>query len=234
MQLNNKIAIVTGGSKGIGKATAKSLIEKGCTVIITAREEKKLFQTAEEISAVPYQMDVSNEKEVVELYEFIQRKYGRLDILINNAGLIKGTATIDETQLEDFQFIFGINVFGAALMAKYASQIFKKQLSGNIINISSTASLKGYKGGSIYAASKFALRGMTQCWQDELRPYNVRVIQINPTYVPTAFGTTDGIEKPYETNKVSSSDVAHTIITALEMDDKAFIPELTIWATNPW
>lgn len=234
MQLNGKLAIVTGGSKGIGKATAKSLVEKGYTVIITARDKEKLLQTAKEISAIPYAMDVSNENEVISLFEYIQREFGRLDILINNAGLIKGTATIDHCEWKDFEYVFGINVFGAAMMAKYASQIFKNQQSGNIINIASTAALKGYKGGSIYAASKFALRGMTQCWQDELRPYNVRVIQINPTYVPTAFGTTDGIEKPTESNKVSSSDVAHTIISALEMDDKAFIPELTVWATNPW
>jgi 3-oxoacyl-[acyl-carrier protein] reductase len=234
MHLNGKIAIVTGGSKGIGKATAQSLIEKGCTVIITARDEEKLTQTAKEISAIPYQMNVSNEKDVIELYEFIQRKFGRLDILINNAGLIRGTSTIDQCQLEDFEYVFGINVFGAAMMAKYASKIFKHQQSGNIVNIASTASLKGFKGGSIYAASKFALRGMSQCWQDELRPYNVRVIQINPTYVPTAFGTTDGFEKPTERNKVSTLDIAHTIISALEMDDKAFIPELTVWATNPW
>ncbi len=75
---------------------------------------------------------------------------------------------------------------------------------------------------------------MTQSWQAELRPYNVRVIGVNPTYVPTAFGTVDGQEKPLEDNKAKPNDIAHAIVSALEMDDKAFIPEVTVWATNPW
>jgi len=154
--------------------------------------------------------------------------------LVNNAGLARGRDAVDQLKMEDFEYVFGINVFGAAMMAKYASRIFMEQKSGNIINIASTAALKGYSGGSIYSSSKFALRCLTQCWQAELRPYNVRVTEINPTYVPTAFGTPDGVEKQTEENKVAPADIAHTIVAALEMDDRAFIPELTVWATNPW
>jgi 3-oxoacyl-[acyl-carrier protein] reductase len=234
MQLRDAIIIITGGSKGLGKAAAKLLIEKGATVIITSRNQKELEATAQEIGAVAFDMDVADELQVQALYDFVQQKYGRLDVLINNAGLMRGSNTIDKTELEDFEYVYRINVFGAAMMAKYAARIFMSQNSGNIINIASTASLKGYKTGSIYASSKFALRGMTQCWQDELRPYNVRVIQINPTAVPTAFGTIDGMEKALEDNKVAPVDIAQTIAGALEMDNRAFIPELTVWATNPW
>jgi 3-oxoacyl-[acyl-carrier protein] reductase len=234
MQLQDAIIIITGGSKGLGKAAAKLLIEKGATVIITSRNQEELEATAQEIGAVAFDMDVADELQVQALYEFVQHKFGRLDVLINNAGLMRGSNTIDKTELEDFEYVYRINVFGAAMMAKYAARMFMEQKSGNIVNIASTASLKGYKTGSIYASSKFALRGMTQCWQDELRPYNVRVIQINPTAVPTAFGTVNGIEKPLEENKVAPVDIAQTIAGALEMDDRAFIPELTVWATNPW
>lgn len=234
MQLDKTIAIVTGGSKGIGKATAAALIAKGVTVIITGRENDILENAAQQMGAIPFRMDVSKEAEVVALYEFVQEKFGRLDILINNAGLIRGTSTIDQARWEDFEYVYQVNVFGAAMMAKYAARIFMEQKSGNIVNIASTAALKGFKGGSIYAASKFALRGMTQCWQDELRPYNVRVILVNPTYVPTAFGTLDGKEKALENNKVAPADIAHTIVSCLEMEDRAFVPEVTIWATNPW
>jgi 3-oxoacyl-[acyl-carrier protein] reductase len=234
MKISNTIAIVSGGSKGLGKATARLLVEKGATVIITARNKDELEQTAHEIGAVAFDMDVADEQQVRALFEWVQKEYGRLDVLINNAGLIRGRNTINETALEDFEYVYRINVFGAAMMAKYASRIFMEQKSGNIVNIASTAALKGYKGGSIYASSKFALRGMTQCWQDELRPYNVRVFGVNPTYVPTAFGTESGIEKPVENNKVAPVDIAHAIVSSLEMDDRAFIPELTVWATNPW
>jgi 3-oxoacyl-[acyl-carrier protein] reductase len=234
MQLQDAIIIITGGSKGLGKAAAKLLIEKGATVIITSRNQEELEATAQEIGAVAFDMDVADELQVQALYDFVQQKFGRLDVLINNAGLMRGSTTIDKTELADFEYVYRINVFGSAMMAKYAARMFMAQKSGNIVNIASTASLKGYKTGSIYASTKFALRGMTQCWQDELRPYNVRVIQINPTAVPTAFGTIDGMEKAVEDNKVAPVDIAQAIAGALEMDNRAFIPELTVWATNPW
>ncbi len=234
MNITGSKILVTGGSKGLGKATTKLLIEKGAEVIITARSESPLFAVAKELGAIPIQADVSNEDDVQRVYEFINKEWGGLDALINNAGLGRGWSPIDQVQLEDFEYVFGINVFGAAMMAKHAAKIFIKQSSGNIVNIASTAALKGFKGGSIYAASKFALRAMTQTWQDELRPHNVRVFGVNPTYVPTAFGTTDGAEKPLEDNKVAPEDIAHSIVSALEMNDRAFIPELTVWATNPW
>lgn len=234
MEFKGKIAVVTGASKGIGKAIATALVEKGCTVIITARNADTLNETATAIGAVPFVADIADEAQVRDLFSWIVKQYGRLDILVNNAGLIRGYGPLWETKMEDFEYVYRINVFGAAMAAKYASTIFKEQKSGNIINIASTAALKGFEKGTIYASSKFALRGMTQCWQDELRKYNVRVMLINPTAVPTAFGTTDGIEKPLEANKVAPADIAHAVVGALEMDERAFIPELTVWATNPW
>jgi 3-oxoacyl-[acyl-carrier protein] reductase len=125
-------------------------------------------------------------------------------------------------------------VFGATMMASHAARIFKDQKYGDIVNIASTASLKGYKMGSIYAASKFALRGLSQCWQAELRPYNVRVIQINPSEVPTAFAKVDRVEKPLEDNKLTPKEIADTMVAALKMDRRGFIPEVSVFATNPF
>ena len=110
----------------------------------------------------------------------------------------------------------------------------KKDKRGTIINIGSTASLKGYKNGSIYASSKFAVRCLTQCWQAELRPYNIRVCQINPSEVTTAFGNVERIERENIANKLSSSEISHAIISAIEMDNRGFINELNVWATNPF
>ncbi len=119
-------------------------------------------------------------------------------------------------------------------MASEAAKLFKKQKSGNIINISSTAGTKGFANGTVYASSKFALRGMTQCWQAELRKYNVRVILVNPSEVTTAFGDGERRERPEVKNKLRSIEIAHTIVSSLEMDDRGFIPEVTVWATNPF
>lgn len=234
MNLKNSRILITGASKGLGKATAEALAAKGARLILTARSAGPLEAVAGQLGAIPVVSDASKEADIKRLFDKIETEWGGLDVLVNNAGLARGSAKINEVELEDFQYVFGVNVFGAAMMAKYASRIFIRQNHGNIINVASTAALKGYAGGSIYSSSKFALRCLTQCWQAELRPHNVRVMEINPTYVPTAFGTPDGVEKPLEENKVAPADIAHSIVAALEMDDRAFIPELTVWATNPW
>ncbi len=136
--------------------------------------------------------------------------------------------------MKAFHNVYDVNVFGAALMASEAAKIFKKQKSGNIINIASTAGTKGFANGTVYSSSKFALRGMTQCWQAELRKYNVRVILVNPSEVTTAFGDDERKEKPEVKNKLRPLEIAHTIVSTLEMDDRGFIPEVTVWATNPF
>lgn len=234
MNIQNSTFLVTGGSAGIGKATAKLLLEKGGKVAITGRDKTKLEKVAKEIGAFPIHADVAKESEVLKTYELFLKQFGRLDCLINNAGIGGSWHDITNLTLEDFHLVYSVNVFGAALMAREASKLFKKQNYGNIINVSSTAGTKGYANGTVYSSSKFALRGMTQCWQAELRKYNVRVILINPSEVTTAFGDLDRIERDEVKNKLRPLEIAHTIVSALEMDDRGFIPEVTVWATNPF
>ena len=109
-----------------------------------------------------------------------------------------------------------------------------KESYGTIINIGSTASLKGYKHGSIYSSSKFAVRCLTQCWQAELRPHNIRVCQVNPSEVTTAFGNSKREEREDVDNKLTPKEISHSIISVIEMDNRGFVNELNIWATNPF
>lgn len=234
MTIKDSVFLVTGGSLGIGKATAKLLSEKGGKVIITGRDQKRLEDTAKLIGAFPICADVSIESDVLKTYNIVLEKFGTLHCLINNAGIGSKWTDISNIDLEDFQKVYSVNVFGAALMAREAAKIFIKQNYGNIINISSTAGTKGFSNGTIYSSSKFALRGMTQCWQSELRKYNIRVMLINPSEVTTAFNNPNRIERPEELKKLRPVEIAHAIVSALEMDDRGFIPELTIWATNPF
>lgn len=234
MQIKNSTFLVTGGSLGIGKATAKLLIEKGGKVAITGRNKSRLEKTTKEIGAYPIHADVAKPEDVKRTYDEFLKEFGKLDCLINNAGIGGEWNQIFNLDLEDFMKVYSVNVFGAALMAKYAANLFKKQKSGNIVNISSTAGTKGYLNGTVYSSSKFALRGMTQCWQAELRKYNVRVILVNPSEVITAFGDDEGKERKEVSNKLRGVEIAHTIVSTLEMDDRGFIPEVTIWATNPF
>jgi 3-oxoacyl-[acyl-carrier protein] reductase len=234
MKIKNSTFLVTGGSAGIGKATAKLLIEQGGKVAITGRDKQKLEKVANEIGAFPIHADVSKETDVKKTFEIFLKQYGKLDCLINNAGIGGKWQSVFDLTNENFMEVYSTNVFGAALMTREAAKIFKNQNYGHIINISSTAGTKGFANGTVYASSKFALRGMTQCWQAELRKYNVRVILVNPSEVTTAFGDLDRIERNEESNKLRPIEIAHTIVSTLEMDNRGFIPEVTIWATNPF
>lgn len=234
MNIKDSTFLVTGGSAGIGKATAKLLVEKGGKVAITGRDKSKLEKVAKEIGAFPIHADVAMENDVHKTYDLFLKQFGKLDCLVNNAGIGDAWNEITELDMKAFHRVYDVNVFGAALMASEAAKLFKKQKSGNIINIASTAGTKGFANGTVYASSKFALRGMTQCWQAELRKYNVRVILVNPSEVTTAFGDNERNEKPEVKNKLRPLEIAHIIVSSLEMDDRGFIPELTVWATNPF
>jgi 3-oxoacyl-[acyl-carrier protein] reductase len=120
------------------------------------------------------------------------------------------------------------------LMAREAARHFIAQASGNIVNISSTSGLRGGPNSSAYSASKFALRGMSECWRAELRPHNVRVLLVNPSEVLTDFSSAAGYTQEASPKKLRASEIASAVVGALEMDDRGFIPELSIWATNPF
>ena len=233
MELLDRVVLITGGNSGLGKATAQLLREHGARVIITGRNKDKTERVAKEIGLDAFHCDVTQDDQIAALFKYIEKKYNRLDVLINNAG-IGQRYPLTEIKREKMREIYEVNVFGATIVASHAAKLFIKQNYGNIINIASTASLKGYPTGSIYSSSKFALRGLTQCWQGELRKNNIRVILVNPSEVPTAFGEENRKERPLEDNKLSPMEIAHTIKSVLTMDDRGYIPEVTVHATNPF
>jgi 3-oxoacyl-[acyl-carrier protein] reductase len=120
------------------------------------------------------------------------------------------------------------------LVARESAKHFVEKGRGNIVNISSTAGSKGFANGTSYVATKFALGGMTECWRAELRKHNIRVMQVNPSEVLTDFAENSGLgARPDNPTKLHSIDIAHTIASMLEMNDRGFITEASVWATNP-
>ncbi|TSE09028.1 SDR family oxidoreductase [Aquimarina algiphila] len=240
MNIKDAKVLITGGNSGIGKATAKLLKEKGAKVIISGRNEATLQETANELNIDYIKADVTSETEVKQMVEAAKDKMDGLNVLVNNAGYGYISKLVD-IEADKFTDQFKTNILGAALCAKESAKHFVAKEYGNIINIGSTSSLKGSPTASPYVATKFALRGMTESWRNELRPHNIRVMQVNPSEVMTSFADNrvdnNQAVKQYteveQQTKLRGEEIAHTITSLLEMDDRGFITEATVFATNP-
>ena len=234
MNVKGKNIIITGGSLGIGKETALNLSNKGANVLVTGRSIERLKKPFKDLNVKILAFDIgdidnitNNAKMCLELLD------NRVDVLINNAGT-GVRKSLDELKIEDFLEVYNTNVFGLSLFTKEITPVMKNKKRGTIINIGSTASLKGYANGSIYSSSKFAVRCLSQCWQAELRPYNIRVCQVNTSEVTTAFANPERLEREEVHNILSPREISHAIVSAIEMDERGFVNELNVWATNPF
>ena len=231
MDIKHAKVLITGGSSGIGYETARQLHSAGARVVICGRDEQKLKKALGELDVKGIQADVSSEEDIKRLFGFALDRLGGLNVLINNAGTGSSDALADLT-LDDFTKTWEINVKGALLAGQAAARHFISQNTGNIINIGSSSALKGYAGGSSYVASKFALSGLTECWRAELRPHNIRVMQVNPSEVVTGFGSRSG-QRVNADKKLKPGEIAHVIVSMLSMNDVGFITDAAVWATNP-
>jgi NAD(P)-dependent dehydrogenase (short-subunit alcohol dehydrogenase family) len=176
-QLQDRVAIITGASKGIGKAIARAFASEGAKVVIASRSRGELEAVASEIAgdggvAFPVATDVTVEPDVVNLFRTAVHRHGRLDILVNNAGMSLGVPT-DQIPLSDWQKVIDTNLTGAFLCSREALKIMKPQNCGRIINIGSISSITPRPNGAAYAATKLALEGLTRSIALDYRQYNI-------------------------------------------------------------
>ena len=233
MNVSKARVLVTGGSSGIGKATALALAEMGAKVAICGRNRAAVEQAAGETGATPFVADVSSETDVVALIPKVIKALGGYDALINNAGFGR-FAPLVETTADDMRAVWETNVLGALLVARESTKYFITQSYGNIVNVASTSAAHGSVNGSAYSSSKFALSSLTECWRAELRKENIRVMQINPSEVLTDFAhRARGAERVDNPSKLRGSDIAAAIVGMLAQDDLAMVTEMTVWASNP-
>jgi 3-oxoacyl-[acyl-carrier protein] reductase len=232
MDLTQGKVLITGGSMGIGRETARLLLEAGAQVAICARGADALNKTAEDLGALPIQVDVSDPAQATAMVDKVVETFGGYNVLVNNAAY-GYFAPLTDIDLDRFEKQIATNLTGAMLVAQASARHFVTRNTGNIINISSTAGLKGFAGGTPYAATKFALGAMTECWRAELRKHNIRVMQINPSEVLTEFAANAGYDQQASERKLRATEIAHMVKAVLEMDDRGFVTDLTVFATNP-
>jgi len=181
----NKIALVTGASSGIGKSMTESLADNGYYVFASARRLKKLEAMKRE-NIEPLQMDVSDSKAVIEAVKYIDKTKGHLDILVNNAGYgIYGT--IEGVKQEDIRKAFDVNVFGLGQVTQAVLPMMRNQKSGLIINISSVVGKISFPFLGWYAATKHAVEGYTDALRVEVKPFGIKVVLIEPGSINTGF-----------------------------------------------
>lgn len=184
MQLNGKVAVVTGGSSGIGFATAKRFAAEGATVFITGRRQEELDKAAAEIGkgAVAVQGDISNLADLDRLYEVIKEKAGKIDIVVANAGIID-FAPIGQISEQQYDKLFSINVKGLIFTVQKALPLMGK--GGSIVLMSSTVASKGLPANSMYAGTKAAIRNFARVWATDLKEQGIRVNAVSPGPIAT-------------------------------------------------
>ena len=182
--LKNKIALVTGGGRGIGKAIVHQYSDEGATVIIADFDENSGKETADSVGGYFVNVDISDEESVTSLFEYVKTKFSQLDILVNNAGVLKDN-TLKKLESDQFDEIIHVNLRGAYLCGKAAADIMVEQKGGVILNAASVVAHNGNFGQTNYVASKTGVIGMTKVWARELGKDGIRVNAIAPGFIKT-------------------------------------------------
>lgn len=238
-RLSGKIAIVTGASRGIGRAISIALAKEGATVVLAARAIGKLHQTAENVrkaggKAEVVPTELTQEESIKNLIRVTAGKFGRLDILVNNAG-VTHSAKLEETATEDWERCFQVNTRAPFIICREALPLLKKAKAGYIINIASVVGVKGYPLQSAYTASKHALRGMTISLAEELKGTNIRVHLLCPGGVDTELvrRVRPDIKK---SELIQPAEIAELVVYLVTHKGNAVIDELHIRraTSSPW
>jgi len=236
--LKNKKAIITGGGRGLGKATAIAFAKEGIDIAITGRNEAVLKETVSEleafgINAMYSVFDVSNYEDVKSGIKSIVDSLGSVDILVNNAG-IAAFGTFNEMEVSQWSQIIQTNLMGMYYVTKEVLPCLIRKNEGDIINVASTAGLNGNASTSAYSASKFAVIGMSESLMKEVRKNNIRVCTLTPSTIASDMSIELGIaNKDSQDSVLQPEDFAELIVAGLKLPRRAMLKSAALWSTNP-
>jgi len=228
--LAGKVSIVTGASRGIGRAISILLAQSGSRVVLAARSEPQLKSVSEEISsqngeALVIPTDLTVDKEMERLVQQTLKEWGSVDVLINNAGLGK-VAPVVKAKVSDWDETFRVNLRAPMILSKLVLPTMMERGEGSIINISSVSGKSGQANGSAYSASKFGLMGFTQSLYEEVREYGIRVAAICPGFVDTTL--IPQMRRMDRSKMIRPEDIAQTVLFVLTSPPTACPVEITV------
>ena len=229
MDLNNKVAIVTGASKGIGRSISIFLAKQGVKVVLAARTKEKLEETQNIITSfkgtstvVP--TDISKDNEIINLFKITKKEFGRLDILINNAGTVVRGKLVDFST-NDYDKIMNVNLKGVFICCQQALKIMIPQKSGFIINIGSNIVFKNYPEQGVYAASKHGIVGITKTIANEVQHYGIHTALIHPGAADTEL-ISQARPDLGRSALIPPDDIAKTVLYMLQLSDNSWVDEI--------
>ena len=236
MDLSAKTAIVTGGTRGIGRAIAESLVRAGARVAITARNEQKLSNTVSQLNQIrpgavaAYVCDVRDYERVKTVFANVGSDFGGVDILINNAG-IGIFKSVESTTADEFRAVLETNLFGVFYCCHEAIPLMKRRGGGYIINISSLAGTNAHPQMTAYNASKFGLNGFSEALMQEVRHDGIKVSYIMPGSVNTEFG--DDEPSDQKSWQLQPEDIARVVMDLLAYPDRSLLSRVEIRPSRP-
>lgn len=236
-KLTGKKAIITGGSRGLGKATAMAFANEGIDVAITGRNEERLKETVAELTQLGVKatyavFDVGNYAEVKKGIAALIQTLGGVDILINNAG-IAAFGTLNDMDVSTWTQIIQTNLMGMYYVTKEVLPHLIEKNEGDIVNVASTAGLNGNATTSAYSASKFAVIGMSESLMKEVRKNNIRVCTLTPSTIASDMSLELGITDGNEEKVLQPEDFAELILASLQLPRRAMLKSASLWSTNP-
>jgi|TARA_B110000902_G_C14214927_1_gene552783 3-oxoacyl-[acyl-carrier protein] reductase len=232
MNWENKKVIITGGSSGIGAHLVSVLEEKGANIVFVGLEKDRVEKIAERKNALGLTADLTKEEELTFFFQKAIEHLGGIDLLVNNAGFVIAKP-FEELNRSDFEKMFAINTIAPARLAQLALPYFRQNKKGDIVTIGATGAYYAFDNGTAYSASKAALSIVSKNLVLEYRKENIRTFHIDPSWCTDTHNGNFGSPIPKEEDKLNPMDVADMILNVLEMNRRAFVPQMSIWGTKP-
>jgi len=235
-EIKGKVSVVTGGTKGIGRAIAKALVTAGAHVAITARNEDEIANSVTDLKTIAsgtvagYVCDVRDYEQVKSVFAIVAKEFGGLDILINNAG-IGIFASVESMSVEDFRAVLETNLFGVFYCCHEAISLMKQRGGGYIINLSSLAGANPHAEMAAYNASKFGLNGFSEALMQEVRHDGIKVSYVMPGSVNTEFGGDE--PSAAKSWQLQPDDIAQVVMDLLAYPDRALPSRVEIRPSRP-